>query len=227
LTTFVVGHFWRYRYDQFGWTTRSSQMYESRLLALASPLFHFGILGVLAGHVIGLLVPAPMTAALGITEVQYHVVAATAGAIAGAAALTGLALLIARRRIDRTVFHVTTRMDRVMYAALAAVVILGMFNTVGINILGPGHDYRADVSIWIRSILLLQPEPELMTGAPLTFQLHALLAFGLLGLWPFTRLVHVFSVPLGYIARPYVVYRTRGTRGGVRTARRGWEPPGE
>ena len=58
LAVFVVGHLWRYRYDKFGWTTRSSQLYEDRLLRLGSPLFHFGMLGVVGGHVIGLLVPA-------------------------------------------------------------------------------------------------------------------------------------------------------------------------
>jgi nitrate reductase gamma subunit len=57
LTVFVVGHLWRYRYDKFGWTTRSSQLYENRLLRIGSPLFHFGMLGVVGGHVIGLLVP--------------------------------------------------------------------------------------------------------------------------------------------------------------------------
>ncbi len=54
LTVFVVGHLWRYRYDKFGWTTRSSQLYESRLLRIGSPLFHFGIIGVFFGHVVGL-----------------------------------------------------------------------------------------------------------------------------------------------------------------------------
>ena len=57
LATFVVGHCWRYRYDKFGWTTRSSQLYENRLLRIGSPLFHFGMLGVIGGHLIGLLVP--------------------------------------------------------------------------------------------------------------------------------------------------------------------------
>ena len=61
LATFVVGHFWRYRYDKFGWTTRSSQLYEDRLLRIGSPLFHFGMLGVVGGHVIGLLVPESWT----------------------------------------------------------------------------------------------------------------------------------------------------------------------
>ena len=75
LTTFVVGHLWRYRYDKFGWTTRSSQLYENRLLRIGSPLFHFGMLGVVGGHVIGLLVPQSWTDAVGISEHAYHVVA--------------------------------------------------------------------------------------------------------------------------------------------------------
>jgi nitrate reductase gamma subunit len=61
LATFVVGHYWRYRYDKFGWTTRSSQLYENRLLRLGSPLFHFGMLGVVGGHFVGLLVPEGWT----------------------------------------------------------------------------------------------------------------------------------------------------------------------
>jgi nitrate reductase molybdenum cofactor assembly chaperone len=75
LTTFVVGHVWRYRYDKFGWTTRSSQIYENRLLRIGSPLFHFGMLGVVGGHIIGLLVPQSWTDAVGISEHTYHVVA--------------------------------------------------------------------------------------------------------------------------------------------------------
>ena len=79
LTTFVVGHFWRYRYDKFGWTTRSSQLYENKLLRIGSPLFHFGMLGVVGGHIIGLLVPQSWTDAVGISHEAYHVVAVTGG----------------------------------------------------------------------------------------------------------------------------------------------------
>lgn len=57
LAVLVVGLWWRYRYDKFGWTSRSSQIYESRLLSIASPIFHFGILAVFAGHVMGLFIP--------------------------------------------------------------------------------------------------------------------------------------------------------------------------
>src|SRR5690606_39819192 len=66
LTVFVLGHVWRYRYDKFGWTTRSSQLYESRLLRIGSPLFHFGILVVILGHVAGLVIPKSWTQAVGI-----------------------------------------------------------------------------------------------------------------------------------------------------------------
>ena len=70
----VAGHVWRYRYDQFGWTTRSSQLYETRLLRIGSPLFHFGILVVIVGHVIGLLIPETWTAAVGTSaSTAYHV----------------------------------------------------------------------------------------------------------------------------------------------------------
>ena len=93
LATFVVGHFWRYRYDRFGWTTRSSQLYEDRMLRIVSPLFHFGMLGVVGGHVIGLLVPEPWTDAVGAPTTPYHTAAVVGGLIAGLMTLVGLAIL--------------------------------------------------------------------------------------------------------------------------------------
>lgn len=226
LTCFVVGLAWRYRYDKFGWTTRSSQLYEGRQLSIASPLFHYGILAVFAGHVIGLLVPESWTLALGISNETYHLVSLAAGSAAGIASAVGLAMLVARRRFTRSILHVTTPVDKAMYLALAIVIALGLMNTVGLNVLGMAHDYRTDVSVWMRSILLFQPQPDLMAAAPLAFQVHALAAFLLFAMWPFTRLVHVFSVPLGYVARPYIVYRTRDPQQGARAPRRGWEQPG-
>jgi nitrate reductase alpha subunit len=85
LAIVVVGTWWRYRYDKFGWTTPSSQLYESRLLRIASPMFHFGILVVVFGHVIGLLIPASQTDALGLSHHAYHVQAVVLGSIAGIA----------------------------------------------------------------------------------------------------------------------------------------------
>ncbi|MEO8850752.1 MAG: respiratory nitrate reductase subunit gamma, partial [Allobranchiibius sp.] len=122
LTVFVVGHFWRYRYDKFGWTTRSSQLYESRLLRIGSPLFHFGIIGVFFGHVIGLGIPESWTSAVGISETIYHVVALVGGAVAGMMTLVGMVILIYRRRTTGPVFSATTRMDKVMYLFLGTVI---------------------------------------------------------------------------------------------------------
>jgi nitrate reductase gamma subunit len=225
LTIFVVGHVWRYRYDKFGWTTRSSQLYENRLLRLGSPLFHFGIIGVFFGHVIGLGVPESWTDAVGISEGMYHAMALSVGSLAGAATVVGMVILIYRRRTTGPVFSATTRMDKLMYVFLASVIVLGLVNTV-MNVAGD-YDYREGVSIWFRGIFRFQLHPDLMSDAPLGFQLHGLIAMALFALWPFTRLVHVFSAPLGYLTRPYIVYRSRDDRElGSHTPRRGWERSG-
>ena len=225
LAVFVVGHVWRYRYDKFGWTTRSSQLYESRLLRWASPMFHFGILAVFLGHVMGLGIPKSWTEAAGMSEELYHLLAISVGVVAGVGTIVGMALLIYRRRTTGPVFSATTRMDKAMYLVLAVVITLGMWNTIAGSILNLGgeYDYRDGVSVWFRGIFVLSPQPELMAAAPLGFQLHALAAFFLFALWPFTRLVHVFSVPVWYLGRPYIVYRSRSDRLGARGSRPGWE----
>jgi nitrate reductase gamma subunit len=223
LTVFVVGHVWRYRYDKFGWTTRSSQLYERRLLRWGSPLFHFGILFVFLGHVMGLGVPKSWTEAVGISEHLYHLSAVAIGSLAGFCTVVGLAILIYRRRTVGPVFVATTKMDKTMYVFLAAVILLGMWNTAGANVFGT-YDYRESVSIWFRGIFRFDLHPDLMAAAPLSFQLHGLIAMALFALWPFTRLVHVFSVPLGYLTRPYIVYRSRDqVQLGSHAPRRGWE----
>ncbi|MEQ4724328.1 respiratory nitrate reductase subunit gamma [Nonomuraea sp. B19D2] len=222
LTVFVLGHIWRYRYDKFGWTTRSSQMYESRLLRIGSPLFHFGILVVALGHVGGLVIPKSWTEAMGVSEELYHLSAVVLGTIAGIATVGGLAILIYRRRTVGPVFSATTRNDKLMYAVLALTIALGLAATVLANIVGGGYDYRNTVSPWFRSIFYFQPDPALMAGAPLLFQLHALSALVLFTIWPFTRLVHMLTAPVGYLTRPYIVYRSRDEARPA--ARRGWEP---
>ncbi len=227
---FAIGMFWRYRYDQYGWTTRSSQMYESRLLRIGSPLFHFGILMALGGHILGLVVPEGWTSAVGVSEHLYHVAAVTFGVIAAVMVVVGLAILIYRRRTVGRVFTVTTRMDKLMYVMLGAVVLLGVYNTVAINLLNVtgeypgGYNYRETVAIWFRSLFVFSPDTSGMVLAPPSFQIHAVLAMLLFALIPFTRLVHIFSAPVGYLTRPYLVYRSRDPEGSARAPRRGWEP---
>ncbi|GAA3689217.1 nitrate reductase gamma subunit [Yimella lutea] len=226
LAIFVVGHWWRYKYDKFGWTTRSSQLYESSLLRWGSPLFHFGMLGVVGGHIIGLLVPRSWTEAVGISDHVYHLVAVIGGLLAGIMTIVGLAILIYRRRVTGPVFSATTVNDKVMYVFLAAAIVLGMWNTIAGSIftVGGEYNYREGVSVWYRSFLAFQPDADLMAQAPIGFKLHALVAFALFAMWPFTRLVHVFSAPLQYLWRPYIVYRSRDTqRGRVTSTTRAWE----
>ena len=229
-TSFLLGHLWRYRHDQFGWTTRSSQLYESRLLRLGNPLFHFGLLAVLGGHMLGILIPASWTAAVGVSESAYHLVSVSLGVLSVLVTIAGLAILLYRRSTVPAVRRATTRLDKLMYTLLSAAILTGMLNTVGSNLIGGGYEYRATVSPRFRSLFSIAPQPELMASAPISFQIHNLVVLTLLGVWPYTRLVHVFSAPLGYLTRPYVVYRSRDPA--PRSTRRyahAWEvsaPPG-
>jgi nitrate reductase gamma subunit len=221
--SFVIGHLLRYRYDQYGWTSRSSQIYETKILRWGSPLFHYGILAVFAGHFVGLLIPREWLEFFGISEHVYHLGATWLGTLAALVTVAGMAILLSRRGAIRRVARVTTVMDVVMYFFLAASLILGTIAVVQFQVLGAGYDYRGSVSPWTRSLILFQPDATLMTGVPLVFQLHVLASTGLFLIWPYTRLVHVLSVPIGYLFRPYVVYRSRDTRLGARSTRPGWE----
>lgn len=224
IAVFVLGHIWRYRYDKFGWTTRSSQLYEGRLLRIGSPLFHFGILVVVIGHLIGLVIPASWTAAAGVSEGAYHVQALVLGGIAGLCTLVGVSILVYRRRTTGPVFMSTTKNDKLMYLVLVGAIVVGLATTLlGAGVAGSGHNYRETVAPWFRSIFALRPDAEAMARAPVTFQLHTLIGMLLFAIWPFTRLVHAFSAPIGYLFRPYIVYRSRDSALGNRPARRGWE----
>lgn len=226
LAVLAIGTWWRYRYDKFGWTTRSSQLYESRLLRIGSPMFHFGILVVIVGHIIGLVIPKSWTDAMGLSDHAYHVQALVLGGIAGVTTLTGIALLVYRRRTTGPVFMATTLNDKVMYAVLLMAIIAGLACTlIGATPVGAEHDYRQTVSPWFRSIWILQPRGDLMAQAPAWFQIHVTIALVLFCLWPFTRLVHVFSAPIAYLFRPYIVYRSRDDGRelvGSHPRRRGW-----
>jgi len=229
LLVLVGGTIWRYRYDQFGWTTRSSQLYESRLLRIGSPMFHFGLLVVLGGHLMGLLIPKAWTD-LVVSQETYHLVALSAGTIAGVATLLGIGLLIYRRRTTGPVFLATTNNDKLMYVVLVAAIVFGMIATLtgGHTPTGAEHNYRETVSVWFRSLIILQPDVAAMTAATWQFKVHILVGLGLFALVPFSRLVHAFTAPVHYLFRPYIVYRSRDevtptpSRGRVR----GWDPVG-
>ncbi|GAA3683092.1 respiratory nitrate reductase subunit gamma [Nonomuraea antimicrobica] len=220
LLIFVGGLIWRYRYDKFGWTTRSSQLYESPLLRAASPMFHYGLLFVIIGHVTGLLVPIRWTHAIGISNAAYHANALVWGGLAGLVTLVALGLLIYRRRVNGPVFLATTRNDKVMYAVLAAAIIAGVVTTVA-GFLPSEVSYRTTVAPWFRGIFVLRPDTDAMAHASVLYKVHTITGMLLIALFPFSRLVHALSAPLGYLFRPYIVYRSRadGAPGGPAGAR--------
>ncbi len=230
MAVLVGGTVWRWRYDQFGWTTRSSQLYESRLLRIGSPLFHFGILVVLVGHVIGLVVPKSLTDRVGLSQEAYHVQAALLGGVAGVATLVGVGILVYRRRTTGPVFMATTRNDKTMYVVLVAAIVAGLATTLlGVRATGDAHNYRLTVSPWFRSLFVLRPDVQAMASADAAYHVHVLIGMLLFAIWPFTRLVHAFSAPVGYLFRPYVVYRRRTMAGAApttRAGRRGWDAGG-
>ena len=227
MAVFVVGTIWRYKYDKFGWTTRSSQLYESKLLRIGSPLFHYGILLAVLGHAMGLVIPKAWTDVL-VPEDIYHAVAVGGGMTAGIMIVVGFVILVFRRRTVKTVFNATTVNDKVMYLVLGLTILFGMWNTISTAFAPEEYHYREGVSPWFRQIFWFQPDASLMENAPLGFQLHAFFAFLLFAMWPFTRLVHVFAAPVGYFVRPYIVYRSRDvTAQHSQTVKgRGWDPIG-
>jgi nitrate reductase gamma subunit len=218
IAIFLLGHVWRYRHDQFGWTSRSTQLLERGLLKWGSPLFHYGALAAIGGHILGILVPASATAAIGIDEHAYHLISAIAGTVAGAVTLVGLAILIYRRASVRRVAVTTTYVDLIVYTLLFFVIAIGMLTTLSHNLFasGNGYNYRETVAIWFRGVFAFQDNAQLMAGVPLIYQVHVLAAWAILALWPFSRLVHAWSIPVQYIGRPYILYRRRYAKPGLR-----------
>jgi len=212
LTIFIVGHIYRYNTDQYGWTAKSSEFLEKRSLKWGSILFHYGILMVFGGHVIGLLVPKTVTEALGITEELYHLTAVYIGGFAGIITFIGIALLLFRRFSIKRIWVTSSPSDILIAILLFIVVAFGLYNTI-YSMLGLSHfDYRATLAPWLRGLLIFAPDYTLMKDVPLFFKLHTIFAFAIFGIWPFTRLVHVWSLPLEYFKRSYIVYRSRNAK---------------
>ncbi|AKI93886.1 Nitrate reductase-like protein NarX [Bacillus subtilis] len=208
LTIFIGGHIYRYQHDQFGWTAKSSELLEKKKLAAGSTLFHWGLLCVVGGHVMGILIPEGVYASLGISEHMYHKMAIGAGLPAGIAACTGLVILTYRRLFDKRIRKTSSPSDILTLLLLLFMMLSGVAATF-LNIDSKGFDYRTTVGPWFREIALFRPDPSLMESVPLWFKFHIVIGYVVFILWPFTRLVHVFSLPLKYLTRSYVVYRKR------------------
>lgn len=207
IATFIVGHIFRYRTDQFGWTAQSSEFIEKKQLMIGSILFHIGIIPVIAGHVVGLGIPQEWTRAVGISDDMYHFGAFWGGGFFGVVTFLGMLILTSRRFTLKRVRQLSSLSDMIVNSLLLLIVFLGMYSVVGTSITQPEFDYRSSISIWFRSLLIFQPQASAMSGVPVAFQLHVLSGFLITAMWPFTRLVHVWSVPLNYVGRSYILYR--------------------
>jgi nitrate reductase gamma subunit len=215
-TSFVVGHWWRYRRDQFKWTSRSTQLLDRSVLGWASPMFHYGALAAVGGHVLGLCVPPSVTEAVGVSEGTYRWISAIAGGLAGAAALIGFLGLVYRRATSDRVRRSTTRMDIVAYGLLTFLIGIGCWLTFARNLgTSDPYNYRDSIGVWWRSLFYFEPNVSAATSAPTVYQVHAIVAWAFWAVFPFTRLVHAWSIPLQYIGRPYILYRRR------------WQPPAQ
>lgn len=204
LTVMIAGLIYRYDADPFGWTARSSELLERWRLLWGSTLFHWGILVAFLGHVAGILVPIALYRGLGVPDELYHLNAFVAGGLAGVATLAGLIILAIRRIGVKRVWRNSTAGDLAALILLLATVVPGLATTAA-----GGYEYRQTVGPWFRGILTFRPAPALMAGVPLRLQIHILLGLATFAVTPFTRLVHLFSLPIAYLRRAPIQYRLR------------------
>ncbi|MFS0562274.1 respiratory nitrate reductase subunit gamma [Terribacillus sp. 179-K 1B1 HS] len=209
-TIFIGGHIYRYQKDQFGWTTKSSELLEKRRLRVGSLLFHWGLMMVFGGHVMGLLIPIDFYMRLGVSEHTYHMMAIVFGIPAGIAAFIGVGLLAYRRFSFKRLRATSTTSDWVTLVLLLLVIATGLLATT-FNVDSHGFDYRTTIAPWLRGLFIFRVQPELMESVPVWFKIHIFMTFVLYIAWPFTRLVHAFSFPIRYLSRSYVIYKRKVT----------------
>jgi nitrate reductase gamma subunit len=207
LTTFVVGHAYRYVTDRYAWNSHSSQLLANESLRWGSVLFHLGIIFTFMGHAGGLLIPQSYYDMVGITSDMHLAIAHWMGEMVGVAAFVGCLLLLWRRLTNRRVRAAGSVNDLITLGGLTVVVAGGVYNVFFGN-----YNVLDSVAPWIRGIVFFSPDPELMRPVPISFKIHVTLAWALLGFSPFSRLVHIWSVPVTYLFRRYVVFRRREER---------------
>jgi len=207
LLSFFVGTFFRMRRPG-SVTAKSSELLEKKRLIWGSILFHIGILGVFAGHVVGIFIPESFTNAIGISDETYHTfLAMGVGGFFGACLLIGVLVLVYRRFTSPRVFATSSTSDLIVIVALAVTIILGMTSSFVVGPLNPGFDYRQNIAVWGRTLFVLQPHWQAMAQVPLVYKIHIVCGLAMFGFFPYTRLVHALYVPLQYLGRRFVVYR--------------------
>jgi nitrate reductase gamma subunit len=222
LSVFLVGSLVRFDTDQYGWRSKSSQLLRRRQLILGSVLFHVGILGILVGHGVGLLTPVAVFEFLGISHGFKQMMAIVVGGICGIACFAGLLMLLHRRLFDSRIRRTSSASDIAVLLILLAQLSLGLL-TIPLSLRHLDGAMMVRFMNYVQGIVTLRPgAADGIVDVPLIFKMHMFLGFTIFLIFPFTRLVHVWSAPVGYLFRNYQVVRTRAR---TRSAAPGEELP--
>lgn len=204
LALFTVGHAYRYVTDRYDWNAHSSEFLEKESLFYGSFLFHWGIVLTFFGHAGGMLIPQGVYDLIGIRSEVHLGIAYWVGLVVGGAALVGSVLLLWRRITNLRVRAAGTMNDTITLGGLVIVVGMGLY-----NVLFGHYDVLHTLAPWIRGIVTFTPDADLMRPVPISYKLHVLSALALLGFSPFSRLVHIWSLPFTYVFRRYLVFKRR------------------
>ncbi len=197
----VVGSIWRYATNQFTYSSLSSQFLEGRQLFWGSVPWHYGIITILLGHLVGILFPSGVKAFNGV-PIRLYILEGT-GLALGLLVVTGIVILLLRRGINPRVRAVTSGMDLVLLLILLLQVIAGVGTAIFYRWGSAWYVQTATPYFW--SLVTFSPKIEYMAALPLLVKIHAVGAFTLVAIFPFTRMVHMLSVPLSYLWRPYQI----------------------
>lgn len=207
---FFLGSLLRYDREQYTWKTGSSQMLSSKNFRIASILFHVGIIAILGGHFAGLVLPWEIWHALGITMAAKQVIAMGVGGFFGVLCFIGLTMLVYRRLFDPRIKANSSLMDTGILLLIYAQLIIGM----GTIFISSGHmdgSVMYNLMSWSRYTLTFRPEEavEYISSVHWLYKMHVTLGITLFVLFPFSRLVHIWSVPVQYVRRSYQVVRQK------------------
>ncbi len=211
LTVFLLGSLVRFEREQYSWKADSSQLLSKANMRWASNLFHVGILAIFLGHAVGLLTPHSWFLALGVSDMAHQYTAIVAGSVFGLMCLAGGAILWVRRFFNRRVSVVSRGSDKFVLTWLLITLLLGL-TTIPFSL---GHAAKQDASVmvaladWVQSIVYLHPNPALLAKVDPIFKTHMFFGMTVFLIFPFTRLVHIWSAPLPYVVRAYQIVRSK------------------
>lgn len=209
LTVFLAGSLIRFDREQYTWRSGSSQMLRKGSLQLGSNLFHVGILLLFLGHFFGLLTPPEVYHAVGLSVGAKQWLAIIAGTVFGTICFIGLTLLLHRRLTDPRIRKTSAPMDLVILGVLWLQLVLGLA-TIPASIAHSDGGTMVALADWAQRIVTFRSgAAEAIADVGLVYKLHLVLGMVMFLLFPFSRLVHIWSAPVWYLGRRYQVVRTR------------------